>query len=99
MKSIKFTLGFKSILLFISLINEIFNSHCGADDLKLNPINLEFDKETTQKMNKKLTAASYTPIKIGMDYTSFKKPNSMSSQNFNTIKEIIDETTQELQNF
>ena len=82
MKSIKFTFGFKSILLFISLINEILNSHCGADDLKLNPINLEFDKETTQKINKKVTAASYTPIKIGMDYTSFEKPSSMSTETF-----------------
>jgi hypothetical protein len=99
MKSIKLFLGFKSILLFKLLFNEILNSHCGADDLKLNPINLEFDKETTQKINKKLTAASYTPIKIGMDYTSFKKPNSMSNENFNTIKDIIDETTKEFAKF
>jgi hypothetical protein len=99
MKSIKFTLGFNAILLFISSIKEILNSHCGADDLKLKPINLEFDKETTQKMNKKLTAAAYTPIKIGMDYTSFQKPSSMTTSNFNTIKSIIDETTQEFAKF
>ena len=103
MKLIKFTLDFNAILLLISLINEIANemetSSCGADDLNLNPINLEFDKETTQKMNKKLTAASYTPIKIAMDYTSFEKPSTMTTQNFNNIKSIIDETANEFSKF
>ena len=99
MKTVKFTLGFNAILLFISTINEILNSKCGADDLKLKPVNLEFDKETTQKINKKVTAASYTPIKIGMDYTSFEKPSSMSTETFNDIKSIIDETTQEFAKF
>ena len=69
------------------------------DFFSLKPVNLEFDKETTQKMNKKLTAAAYTPIKIGMDYTSFQKPSSMTASNFNTIKSIIDETTQEFAKF
>ena len=99
MKSIKLTLGFNAIVLFISLINVILNSYCGADNLKIKPVNLEFDKETTKKMNQKLTAASYTPIKIGMDYTSLKKPSSMSTENFNNIKSIIDETTQEFAKF
>jgi len=99
MKSMKFTLGLISILLLMSSTYEINNSTCGADDLKINPINLEFDKETTQKINKKVTAASYTPIKIGMDYTSFQRPSSMSTENFNIIKGVIDETTQEFSKF
>ena len=43
MKSMKFTLGLISILLLMSSTYEINNSTCGADDLKINPINLEFD--------------------------------------------------------
>jgi len=44
-------------------------------------------------MNQKLIGASYTPIKIGMDYASLQKPSSMSTENFNNIKIIIYEAT------
>jgi hypothetical protein len=83
----------------LSSINEIFNFKCGADQLKLKPKELKFDKETSDKISKKVTAASYTPIKIGMDYTSFTKPSSMSATDFNTIKNIIEETLKEFQKF
>ena len=92
MKSIKFTLSFIAIFLFLSSIHEILNFECGADNLKLKPINLDFNKEINHKTSEKLTAQAYTPIKIGMDYTSLKKPSSMSESTFNIIKNEIDET-------
>ena len=99
MKSEKLFVRFFTILLVLSSINEIFNFKCGADQLKLKPKELKFDKETNDKILKKVTAASNTPIKIGMDYSSFRKPSAMTTTDFNTIRGIIDETLTEFQKF
>ena len=99
MKSKKIFVRFFTILLILSSINEIFNYKCGAAELKLEPKEIKFDKETSDKLSKKVTAASYTPIKIGMDYSSFKKPSSMTDTDFNNIKNIIEETLKEFQKF
>ena len=99
MKSEKLIVRFFSILLILSSINEIINSFCGADQIKIKTKELKFDKETSDKIMKKVTAASYTPIKIGMDYSNFKKPSSMDTTSFNTIKDVIEETLTEFQKF
>jgi len=90
---------FFTILLILSSISEILSFKCGADQLKLKPKELKYDNETSNKISKKVTAASYTPIKIGMDYTSFTRPSSMSTTDFNTVRSIIEETLKEFQKF
>ena len=99
MKSEKLFVRFFTILLILSSINEILNFKCGADQLKLKPKEITFDKKTSDKIFKKVTAASYTPIKIGMDYSSFTRPSSMSTTDFNTIRSVIEETLTEFQKF
>ena len=99
MKSEKlFILPF-TIILILSSINEIFNFKCGANQLKLKPKEIKLNKKTSDKIFKKVRDASYTPIKIGMDYSSFTRPWSMTTTDFNTIKSIIEETLTEFQKF
>jgi hypothetical protein len=82
------------IILFSFLINGINSSKCGSDKLKLNlgVINVPND-------SKRNLATEYTAIKIIVDYTSFKKPDSMSNDAYNKVKELIDETTKEFSKF
>ena len=99
MKSEKlFILPF-TILLILSSINEIFNFKCGANQLKLKPKELKLNKKTSDKIFKKVTDTPYTPIKIGMDYSSFTRPWSITTTDFNTIKSVIEETLTEFQKF
>ena len=99
MKSEKLFVRFFTILLILSSINKIFNFKCGADQLKLVPKELILDKETNDKIQKKVNAASYTPIKIGMDYTSLSRPSSMSTTDYNNARSVIEETLTEFQKF
>ena len=87
---------FVFILLLISIIiNEIHCFKCGTDNLKL-----KFKKiNTTEIGNKRRLAKEFTPIKIGVDYSSFIKPSSLSSKNFENIKYLIEETIKEFQRF
>ena len=99
MKSEKlFILPF-TIILILSSINEIYNFKCGSNQLKLKPKEIKLNKKTSDKIFKKVRDASYRPIKIGMDYSSFTRPWSMTTTDFNTIKSIIEETLTEFQKF
>ena len=63
---------------------------CLANKLKIKSIDLKL------KVTKNLASSnSYTPIKIGFDFTSFTKPSSMSSSTFSQIKAILKETRKE----
>ena len=75
-------------------INEIQNFRCGAGKIKLNPLHLN-----STENNKRRLAKEYTPIKIGVDYSSFTKPSSMNNDTFNQIKNSIEETTKEFPKF
>ena len=75
-------------------INEIQNFRCGAGKIKLNPLHLN-----STENNKRRLAKEYTPIKIGVDYSSFTKPSSMTDDTFNQIKNSIEETIKEFPKF
>ena len=79
------------VLIFLN-IEGAYSEKCGADKLKIKPKQLDLESQ-----NKKNIASSnsYTPIKIGFDFTSFTKPSSMSSSTFSQIKAILKETRKE----
>ena len=84
----------KAFLIIIS-IEGIHNFRCGSHKLKLNPLHLN---STENKIRRRL-AKEYTTIKIGVDYSSFTKPSSMSDDTFNKIKNSINDTIKEFQKF
>ena len=76
-------------------LNEIYSFKCGTDNLKLKHLILN----STKTDDKRRLAKSYTPIKIGVDYTPFTKPTSMSTSTYNKVKSYIDDTIKEFQKF
>ena len=88
-----------TIVLILMLINDIKTYKCGAGQLKINPKILKFNKTYYHKISNQVKDTGYTPIRIGMDYTSFSKPSSMSEEIFNNVKNLITETIQEFQKF
>jgi len=82
-------------LLFFLTINEINTFKCGADKLKIKPKHLNI----TQESEKRRLASSYTPIKIGVDFTSFSRPSSLSNNDFQRAKNLITETMNEFKKF
>ncbi len=91
----KLNLKLTQIFLIILLVNGINTSKCGADKLKLKPAIIN----STNIYDKKATASGYQPIKIGADFTSFTKPNSMDTNIFNKVKNLILDTFEEFQKF
>ena len=82
-------------LLFFLTINEINTFKCGADKLKIKPKHLN----STKEIEKRRLDQEYTPIKIGIDFTPFEKPSSLSNQDFQKVKNLITETMDEFKKF
>ena len=96
MKTDKTKVIFITFLLFLLSINEINTSfRCGTDKLKIKPFNLN----STEDYEKRRLASGYTPIKIGVDFTSFSKPSSLTNSEFLKVKNLISETMDEFQKF
>ena len=89
-----FIMFFHLILTFISF-NHIYGFRCGADQLNLKKIHLN----STEEDEKRRLAVDYSNIKIAIDYNSFTKPDSMSDDNYNNLKSLIEETTKEFPKF
>ena len=89
---------FYLISLFLILFSNIQTTHyrCGADDIKLHPFNIE---STEEEIEKRRLADSYQPISIKVDFSSFTRPSQLSSQIFNQVKNIIEETLLEFKKF
>ena len=85
------------IILFLILVsvNKIYGFKCGTGQLKVKYKVLNIAKTKDKRRLDK----EFTPIQIGVDYTSFIKPNSMSNDNFNKAKYLIGETIKEFQKF
>lgn len=81
------------IILTIFSGKEIFCYKCGSSKLKLS---YGYANATTNTSKRNL-ANEYTNIKIGIDYTDFKKPNSMTIESFKKIKMLIEDTKEEFQ--
>ena len=82
-------------LLFFLTINEINTFKCGADKLKIKPKHLN----STKEIEKRRLDQEYTPIKIGIDFTPFEKPSSLSNQDYQKVKNLITETMDEFKKF
>ena len=79
------------MLIFLN-IEGAHSEKCGADKLKIKPRQLDLESQNKKNL---ASSNSYTPIKIGFDFTSFTKPSSMSSSIFSQIKAILKETRKE----
>ena len=79
------------VLIFLN-IEGAYSEKCGADKLKIKPRQLDLESQNKKNL---ASSNSYTPIKIGFDFTSFTKPSSMSSSIFSQIKAILKETRKE----
>ena len=86
-------------ILFLIILSKIKTTtyRCGTNDLKLNPYNIEPTKE--EKERRRRLSSSYQPISIKVDFTPFSRPSGMTSQTFNRIKDIIEETLNEFKKF
>ena len=92
--------GAKIFILALILINieTILGCPCGADKLKISPKPLDL------KVNKaipitKTTADGYTPIKIGYDFTTLKRPSSMTTSTYSLVKSLLQQTRVEFSKF
>ena len=92
--------GAKILTIALILINiELILGHfCGSDKLKIKQKPLNFKEIKTSSVTKS-TADSYTPIKIGYDFTTLKRPSSMTTSTFSTVKSILKETRTEFSKF
>ena len=67
----------------------------GTDNLKIQPKELKI-----KRLNINPTGPTdYVPIVIGYDFTTLKKPDSMSDSIFSGVKKILKETREEFSKF
>ena len=86
---------FLFLLLTFVNIGEILNWKCGTDNLKIQPNELKI-----KRLNIDPTGPTvYVPIAIGYDFTTLKKPDSMSDSIFSDVKKILKETREEFSKF
>ena len=90
--------GILSILILIK-ISFTYNYKCGTDKIKLKPKSINLTPLLQKSSIKKENACAYTPIKIAYDFTTLKKPSSMSSTIFSNIKALVQDTLVEFSKF
>ena len=83
------------LFLISFVINDINCFKCGADKLKLKYKELN----STEIGDKRRLDKEFTPIKIGVDYSSFTKPSSLSQRDYDNLKYLIEDTVKEFQKF
>ena len=94
-ENFKLLLSIYFLILFLVSIKNINCFKCGANKFKLNAYHLNSNGNDERRR----LAVEYTPIKIGVDYSSFIKPTSMFDLTFINIKEILEDTFNEFQKF
>ena len=90
--------GILSILILIK-ISFTYNYKCGTDKFKLKPKSINLTPLLQKSSIKKENAGAYNPIKIAYDFTTLKKPSSMSSTVFSNIKALLQDTLVEFSKF
>ena len=85
---------FLIIVLFLFSFGEINSLKCGADKFKLNPYHIGPSGDDERRR----LDAIYSPIKIGVDYSSFTL-SSLTDSMLNDIKSIIEDTLTEFSKF
>ena len=93
-------ISFTSLLIFIN-IGIIMCHKCGLEKIKLNPkpINITTINTKRNLIGNKINSQTYSPIKIGYDFSNLKKPNAMSDSSFTNMKSILKETREEFSKF
>ena len=93
-------ISFTSLLIFIN-IGIIMCHKCGLEQIKLNPkpINITTINTKRNLIGNKINSQTYSPIKIGYDFSNLKKPNAMSDSSFTNMKLILKETREEFSKF
>ena len=89
------TIAYMNLLLIFLNIGLIFSSKCGADKLKVKLKPVKDTKKIKRMKISESNANSLTPLKIGFDFTTLKKPSSMSSSVFNTVTSLLKDTRDE----
>ena len=93
-------ISFTSLLIFIN-IGITMCHKCGLEKIKLNPkpINITTINTKRNLIGNKINSQTYSPIKIGYDFSNLKKPNAMSDSSFTNMKSILKETREEFSKF
>ena len=81
------------LLLIFILIETVISFKCGTNYLKIKPKHLNIKQNN--KTSSILKNTGDQPIEIAYDFTTLKKPSSMSSSIFETVKTILKETRNE----
>ena len=92
MKSLKI---FSLLLMLFNIEIIICTSKCGTDTLKIRPKKFNMTSKVETSSIKSTSSDSYTPIKIGYDFTTLKKPSTMNATIFSDVKSILKETREE----
>ena len=79
------------LILFLN-IEGTYHEKCGADKMKIKSKQLDLKPENKKNL---ASPASYTPIKIGFDFTTFIKPSEMNTSKFSKMKALLKETRKE----
>ena len=80
------------IVLILFNFEGTYCGKCGSDKLNIKPKQLDLKPEDKKNL---ASSTSYTPIKIGFDFTPLIKPSSMSNSTFSQIKLLLKETRKE----
>ena len=83
-----------TLILLITKITLIFNQ-CGTDTLKITPKILNIEKKLRTNAVSVNVSETYTPIKIGYDFTTLDNSYYVSSSRLASVKLILQETREE----
>ena len=83
------------ILIFFFIKIALIYSQCGTDNLKINPKILNIESRLRSNIVSGNISETYTPIKIGYDFTTLDNSNYISSSSLANVKLILQETREE----
>ena len=87
-----------SILTFIN-VKIVICHKCGANKLKIKLKHVNATSKINKNLIGKFNSNSYTPIKIGFDFTTLEKPTNMKTSTLSNVKSILKETREEFSKF
>ena len=87
-----------SILTFIN-VKMVLCHKCGANKLKIKLKHVNATSKINKNLIGKFNSNSYTPIKIGFDFTTLEKPTNMKTSTLSNVKSILKETREEFSKF
>ena len=90
-----FFIFYHLLLIFIN-ISRTISHQCGIDKLKIKPRTMKLIPKIKKNLiGSKVNSNSFSPIKIGYDFTTLEKPYTMNEATFSNVKSILKETREE----